>query len=139
MLKLQYFIRLLSSKRPESGMLRRHLIEKYKLNNIDYHCTMCLQNYPISLLDTAHLKPRCKMDISEIKDVNNVEFMCKICHNLYDNGYISVNPNKNITINNDITKYKNLLIINRLDKIYEQYNCHNSNYLIWHYRNIFRK
>lgn len=139
MLKLGCFKRFLSTKRPESGMLRRYLIDKYKSNRIDCHCSMCLQMYPLSLLETAHLKPRCKIDISDIKDVNNVEFMCKICHNLYDNGYISVDINKNIAMNNCIIKYKHLMIITRIGKLYEQYNIYNSNNLIWHYNNVFRK
>ena len=95
---LRCFIRLLSSKRPESRELRNYLIKKYNSNILEHHCSMCMKQYPLTLLDTAHLKPRYTMSKDQLRDLNNVEFMCKVCHNLYDIGHISIDNKSKIKL-----------------------------------------
>ena len=136
---LQHFIRLLSSKRPETRQLRNHLINKYNTDILGNHCSMCLQKYPLSLLDTAHLKPRYTLLDNELRELNNIEFMCKICHNLYDRGNISIDHKYNIIAHQDIFNYNHLHILANIGKIYSKVNKYNSNYLLWHYTNIFQK
>ena len=135
---LRNFIRLLSSKRPESYELRNYLIKKYNSDVSGHHCSMCLKKYPLCLLDTAHLKPRYTMSSEQLRDLNNIEFMCKICHNLYDNGNISIDTKYKIVADSEIIHYTQLDIISHIGKIYSKVNMYNSEYLLWHYKNIFR-
>jgi predicted restriction endonuclease len=136
---LNYFIRYLSSKKPEMQRLRNHLIKKYNNDILGNHCSMCLKNYPLSLLDTAHLKPRYTLEGNELHELNNVEFMCKICHNLYDRGSISIDNKYNIVAHQCLLKYNHLTIHANIGNIYSKVNNHNLIYLGWHYNNIFKK
>lgn len=136
---ISYFIRSLSSKRYESQLLRNYLIKKYNLDKLGNHCSMCLKNYPLNLLDTAHLKPRYTLELHELKETNNIEFMCKICHNLYDAGNIGINNESIIVAKNSILKYKDLLIIQNLGNKYSKISNNNMKYLLWHYQNIYQK
>jgi len=79
-------------------------------------CVICEKKLPLCLLETAHLKPRCILNSNEKNDKNSVEFMCRYCHNLYDNGFLKVITasrvnseflNKNINI---LTKWLDNLI-----------------------------
>lgn len=139
LMTLRYFIRLFSSKRPESHELRKHLINKYNTDMLGNHCSMCLKKYPLSLLDTAHLKPRHTLHQNELKELNNIEFMCKICHNLYDRGNISIDTKYNIIANTNILQYSHLHVLANIGTNYSKINTYNSNYLLWHYMNIFQK
>jgi predicted restriction endonuclease len=136
---LRYFIRLLSSKRPESRELRNYLIDKYNTDTLGNHCSMCLKKYDLCLLDTAHLKPRYTLQLHELKELNNIEFMCKICHNLYDRGFISIDTNHKIIASHKILKYNDLHILANIGTLYSKINKHNINYLLWHYTNIYQK
>ena len=94
---------------------------------------MCDKKLPLCLLETAHLKPRCILNMNEIHDNNIVEFMCRYCHNLYDNGFLAVN--------NGLLEVST--IINNYDLYYEhkQINCFNSNnkkYFMFHYNYIYK-
>ena len=68
--------------RKEQQQLRNYLIA-----NKPQMCIICDKTLPLCLLETAHLKPRCILHNNEINDKNIVEFMCRYCHNLYDNGF----------------------------------------------------
>jgi len=135
---LKNFIRCLSSK-PEMQKLRNHLIHKYNKDILGNHCSMCLKEYPLSLLDTAHLKPRYTLQVNELKELNNIEFMCKICHNLYDRGSISIDTKYNIVAHQCLFKYNHLTILANIGNLYSKVNNYNSIYLSWHYKNIFQK
>lgn len=139
LMSLRYFIRLLSSKRPESHELRKHLIVKYSSDSLGSHCSMCLKKYPLSLLDTAHLKPRYTLQEHELKEVYNIEFMCKICHNLYDKGNISIDHKHNIIAKPNIFQYDHLHVLSKIGHTYSKINQFNAEYLLWHYTNIFQK
>jgi hypothetical protein len=114
--------------RKEQQLLRNYLITYKK-----HICIICEKKLPLCLLETAHLKPRCILNNYEINDKNIVEFMCRYCHNLYDNGLLSV--------------YNGLLqvstLINNYDLQYEQnkhiciYNLQNAKYFIFHYKYIY--
>jgi len=136
---ITYFIRTICSKRPESYQLRNYLIKKYKVDNFGYHCSMCLKKYPLSLLDTSHLKPRCTLELHELKETNNIEFMCKMCHNLYDLGKISINEKSIIVAKEEILKYQHLYVIQNIGMVYSKINDNNLKYLLWHYTNIYQK
>ena len=69
-----------------------------------------------------------------MNDINVVEFMCRYCHNLYDNGFLSV--------------YNGLLqvstFINNYDLQYNKnkhivfYNSQNAKYFSFHYKYIYK-
>ena len=68
----------------------------------------------------------------EIKDINNVEFMCRYCHHLYDNAFLSV-KNSNLCVSKNIT-IPNIYDLNYLNnKFINAYNNLNSKYFNYHY------
>jgi hypothetical protein len=136
---LRSFYRYFSNVRPESAKLRRYLLDRDKVFNNEYKCSMCLYNFPLSLLHVAHLKPRNTMFTDELLNFNNIELMCKLCHSLYDYGHIGVNYNSIIVANDIILKYDHLCILKNIGQPYCKYNSHNSKFLNWHYENIFIK
>lgn len=118
-----------NKNRPEQSQLRKYLI-----NNKPQKCILCDKNLPLCLLETAHLKPRCILNHKERNDNNVVEFMCRYCDHLYDNGLLSVNNGLL-----DVSP----IIINKYDLQYNKnkqikyYNIYNEKYFIFHYNYIF--
>ena len=120
----------LKETRQEQQLLRNFLID-----NKQHICIICEKKLPLCLLETAHLKPRCILNNEEKNDTNVVEFMCRYCHNLYDNGFLSI--------------YKGLLHVSKLliqydlhynkDKVIPYYNLHNKKYFIFHHSYIYKK
>ena len=114
--------------RQEQQILRNFLI-----NNKPHICIICDKHLPLCLLETAHIKPRCILNQSEKYDKNIVEFMCRYCHNLYDNGFLSVKEGllqvSSFIDNYDLPYNKNKEIIH--------YNLYNKKYFIFHYKNIY--
>jgi hypothetical protein len=116
--------------RREQKQLRNYLIA-----NKTQMCIICEKKLPLCLLETAHLKPRCILNNNEKNDKNIVEFMCRYCHNLYDNGFLAV--------------YKGILkvstFINQYDLHYKNnkqipyYNLENEIYFTFHYNYIYKK
>jgi hypothetical protein len=90
---------------------------------------------PECLIEVAQLKPRNTMSSFDLVDFNNVEFMCRLCHSLYDYGHIGVNYNSKIILSPVLLKYHNLSILDKVGKSYSK----NSKFLEWHYENIFLK
>ncbi len=115
--------------RPEMKQIRKTLI-----NQKIHKCVICDKNYPLCLLDCAHLKPRSIIDISERKNLNNVEFMCKCCHFLYDNGFIGIKKGY-LTISDYITDYN---LFEKHIKRIDVYNEYNKKYFDYHYHNIYK-
>ena len=136
---LYLYNRHFSKLRPESSKLRKYLLQQYKTHQHGCHCSMCLHTLPECVLEVAHLKPRNTMSSEELVDFNNVEFMCRLCHSLYDYGHISVNYNAEIISSTLLLKYNHLSIINKVGTLYSKYNSNNSKFLEWHYNNIFLK
>lgn len=127
-----FFFRLFSSKRPESASLRKQLLNKYRSN---CHCSLCMNAFPTELLDMAHLKPRRSIRCNiELKNINNVEFMCKLCHAMYDRGFIGINHSGRIETSTTIS---NLNVASMIGQMYSKYNKNNAAFLNWHYFNIF--
>ena len=93
---------------------------------------MCDKHLPLCLLETAHLKPRCLLNSNEMNDNNIVEFMCRYCHNLYDNGYLGLYNGllhvSSFIDNYDLQYNKNTLIV--------YYNILNKKYFNFHYNYI---
>ena len=132
-------IRTFSTYRPEATKLRKYLITKYKKHSLGCHCSMCMLQFPIELLDMSHLKPRHRLDRLELKNTNNVEFMCKMCHSLFDIGLVGVNYCGIIEFNLTLHNYAGLFIVGKLGTLYSKYSINNATFLEWHYRNIFLK
>ena len=121
---------VLKEVRKEQQALRNFLIK-----NKQHICIICDKKLPLCLLETAHLKPRCILNNNEINDKNIVEFMCRYCHNLYDNGFLAVYNGilyvSTIINNYDLHYNKNKQII--------YYNSHNEKYFMFHYKYIYKK
>lgn len=113
----------------------QHYLRNYLITNKEHVCIICDKKLPLCLLETAHLKPRCILNKLEINDKNIVEFMCRYCHTLYDNGYISI-YNKCLQISKYINQYDIHYIEN---KEITCYNSLNEKYFIFHYNFIFKK
>ena len=116
----------LKEKRLEQQSLRLFL-----LNNKEHKCILCYKHLPTCLLETAHIKPRHLLTNSEKNDKNCVELMCRYCHNLYDNGYLSVNNgllnvSSFLDNNYDIKYVKDQVILN--------YNSKNNRYFDFHFK-----
>ena len=118
--------------RKEQSKLREYLV-----SNKEHKCVLCDKKLPLSLLETAHLKPRCLLkNINELNDVNIVEFMCCYCHKLYDQGNLSV-YNSLLYVSSQIDSYPDLKYIR--NKNITSYNVHNEKYFNYHYNNIYNK
>jgi hypothetical protein len=111
-------LRFLSQRRIQTS-LRNYLIK-----NNEYKCILCNIEYPIEILETAHLKPYSVSTDIERKDVNIVEFMCRNCHKFYDMGFIGV-INGAIIKNREILKY--------------EYNITNKYIDNYHFKKLFKK
>ena len=133
------FKRYFSTIRPEYYKLRKNLLEKYENHLNNCCCSLCCQNLPIELLDMAHLKPRCVLTPTEKMNINNVEFMCKLCHSIYDRGFVGINRNGIIEPSDIVNKYRHLSVVKRFGYTYSKYNPNNAIFLNWHYINIFKK
>jgi hypothetical protein len=125
-----YFIKKYQLKeiRQEQQKFRNYLI-----HNKSHSCILCDKKLPLCLLETAHLKPRCILNKTEMNDINVVEFMCRYCHTLYDNGHLSID-NGLLQVSEIIHKYD----LNYKIKKIECYNLMNENYFIFHYNFIFK-
>ena len=96
--------------RIEQQNLRNHLISNY--SNI---CSFCDKKLPYFLLETAHIKPRCLLNYKDKKFYNNVIFLCRLCHVIFDKGFITIFNNKLLVSNKlkisefDLPTYKKYL------------------------------
>ena len=109
-------------------------LRNYLINNKQHICIVCDKKLPLCLLETAHLKPRCLLNCHEKHDKNVVEFMCRYCHVLYDNGFLAIYNGllyvSSFINNYDINYNKNKQISN--------YNSQNEKYFIFHYKYIYK-
>ena len=114
--------------------LEQQKLRTYLINNKQQKCIMCDKHLPLCLLETAHLKPRCLLNSNEMNDNNIVEFMCRYCHNLYDNGYLGLYNGllhvSSLIDNYDLHYNKNTLIV--------YYNILNKKYFNFHYNYIYK-
>ena len=126
---IRYFInKRFLSHRPEQKKLRNFLI-----NNKPPTCILCQKQYPLYVLECAHIKPRCISNYQERHDFNIVNWMCRNCHKLYDYGDLSINPNGILVESNDISYFDidfNLKL--------EEYH-RSDKYFNYHYQHIFKK
>jgi len=134
---LKTIVRYFSTTRPEAKYLRKKLIQNYEKDHGFCFCSICVEKMPLELLDVSHLCPRNTISANLIREIDNVEFMCKNCHSLWDRGLISVNNNGIITLKNDIFNYS--IFHNLVGKYYSRYSSKNHNYILWHFNNIFLK
>ena len=114
--------------------IEQQKLREYLIKNKQQKCVICDKYLPLCLLETAHLKPRCLLNSNEIKDNNIVEFMCRYCHNLYDNGYLGLS-NGILCISPFINNYD--LQYNK-HALIECYNILNSKYFDFHYKYIYK-
>jgi hypothetical protein len=125
-----------NSKKYELKEIRKEQqkLRDYLISNKQQICIICDKNLPLCLLETAHLKPRYILNKNEINDINIVEFMCRYCHNLYDNGFLSIYDGI-LQISEFIYKY-NLHYDKNKKIIY--FNSLNEKYFTFHYKYIFK-
>ena len=112
----------------------QQLLRSYLTTNKEHMCIICDKKLPLCLLETAHLKPRCILNNNEQNDKNVVEFMCRYCHNLYDNGFLAV-CNGSLRVSNFINKYD---LQYKNNKQIHHYNSQNKVYFIFHYNYIYK-
>jgi putative restriction endonuclease len=94
-----------SKSRNEQPILRDYLFGK---KDIDF-CDICGKELPVSLLCAAHIKKRSKCSKSEKVDINVVMSNCYLgCDGFYEKGFIYVNQNGLIEINNKSMKTSDL-------------------------------
>lgn len=81
-----------AKRRKEQEALRAFLVG----NSDKAKCTLCLRDYPVSMLVAAHIKRRSECTDAEKLDFKNVAtLMCKFgCDSLFEQGYISVQAGK---------------------------------------------
>lgn len=120
----------LLSSRPEQKKLRTFLINKK-----EHECVICERKFPLCLLDAAHIKPRAIISLSERKNIDNIHFMCKCCHSLFDKGLVGIYNGK-IHISNEIINFNLIQNKNLCRKVY---NNQNSKYFDFHYHKIYKK
>lgn len=126
-IKKNYTLKEIRNEQPK---LRRYLQK-----NRENICIICKNQFPIDILETAHLKPREILKDNELNDIKNIcEFMCPNCHKLYDRGYISV-YNGLLKISIDLDKYD---LGYKENSIIDNYNLYNKKYFHYHYNLIFR-
>ena len=113
--------------------LEQQSLRKFLINNKKHECIICDKKLPLCLLETAHLKPRYLINYNEKYDNNVVEFMCRYCHTLYDNGFLSI-YNGTLQISLLIDKYD----IHYNSKTIMYYNSYNEKYFNYHYKYIFK-
>jgi hypothetical protein len=114
--------------------LEQQKLRNYLIYNKPQICVICSKNLPLCLLETAHLKPRYLLTQRELNDLNIIEFMCRYCHKLYDEGLLTVNQGK-LQLSSIIQVY-NLNFTNyNLDGLY---NLNNKNYFDYHFSKIFQ-
>jgi hypothetical protein len=111
--------------------LEQQALRTFLINNKEHICIICDKKLPLCLLETAHLKPRC---ILNCNDNNVVEFMCRYCHNLYDNGFLVI-YNRLLYVSSFINNYD--IHYNRNKQI-SYYNFQNEKYFIFHYKYIYK-
>jgi hypothetical protein len=119
----------LSEVRPEQKQLRNYLVSNKK-----QICIICEKKLPLILLEAAHLKPRNILNNSEKNDKNIVEFMCRYCHTLYDDGSLAVYKGLlqvSTSIDNYDLHYDN-------NKQIPYYNLQNEKYFMYHYNHIYK-
>jgi len=120
----------LKEKRLEQNYLRTNLIKTR-----EHKCILCDKYLPLCLLETAHLKPRCIITTTDLYNNNIVEFMCRYCHTLYDNGFLSI-TNSILHISSELTADFDLSYTT--DKKIITYNSQNAAFFEFHFKTIFR-
>ena len=112
----------------------QHQLRNYLINNKKQICIFCDKYLPLCLLETAHLKPRCILNNNEKNDKNIVEFMCRYCHYLYDNGFLAVYKGL-LQVSTFITQYD---LQYKNNKQIPYYNLQNEIYFMFHYNYIYK-
>lgn len=116
--------------RLEQQKLRNNLI-----SNCTNICTLCNKKLPYFLLETAHIKPRCLLNNLEKNNNNNIIFLCRLCHVMFDKGYLGINNNILIISNKlNISEYE-LPLYSKIKKFTNEQKY----FLDFHYKFIFKK
>jgi predicted restriction endonuclease len=111
--------------RPEQKKLRNHLLQRNKPV-----CALCHRRMPHYILECAHIKPRVLCLPTEKVDFDNVEWMCRNCHKLFDTGHLGIN-NKRLFSSEELQQYSDLRFVNETDL--------ENDYFDYHFNHIFKK
>jgi predicted restriction endonuclease len=74
--------------------LEQQKLRHYLMSNCPNICSFCEKKLPYFLLETAHIKPRCLLNYYDKNNYNNVIFLCRLCHVIFDKGYLSIFNNE---------------------------------------------
>ncbi len=131
--KISHFLHFSANITINQQKLRSFLI-KHK----PHECIICDKKLPLCILEAAHLKPVSIISEKEKNNYNIVEFMCRYCHSLYDNGLIGVNNGfLEISPSLEIDKYDLTQIENKNNKVIYAYNKINYIFFDYHYLHIY--
>ncbi len=119
-----------SNVRLEQGYLRRFLFG----NKVTEQCACCGDDFPVSMLVTAHIKPRKHCSREEKLDQNVVIPMCKFgCDELFERGAIVVNDGN---IENGKVLASTPVVDSRINILMRRqirgFNTSNRAYFEWH-------
>ena len=119
-----------STVRLEQGYLRRYLFG----NKVTEQCACCGDTFPVSMLVTAHIKPRKHCTHDEKLDKNVVIPMCKFgCDELFERGFIVVEK-RTIQKGKDLeaTPTVDAKISSLINREIIGFNSGNEDYFEWH-------
>lgn len=138
---VEFFKKCVMRNKPKKHVLKEIREEQKKLRdyliiNKAHKCILCNKKMPLCLLETAHLIPRCVIKPDKRSDPNLVEFMCRYCHKLYDNGLLGVDMDGKLVISSKLSGCGYELSY-QPGHIVISYTSNNSEYFAKHMRTIF--
>ena len=94
-----------TQSRKEQGILRGILFKGVS----EAKCAICHRTFPTDIMVAAHIKPRSKCTTQERKNPNVVMPVCKVgCDDFFEKGYLLVDQEGVIRLNEKITCYSEL-------------------------------
>lgn len=131
----KYKIKFFKNYQLKEIRLEQQKLRNYLISNCSDMCKFCEKKLPFFLLETAHIKPRYLLNYYDKQDCNNVIFLCRLCHVLFDQGYLSV-------FNNELLISNKLNILEYDLPIYEKnkyFSKEQQFFFDFHYKFIFKK
>ncbi len=114
--------------------LEQQQLRNYLISNCPNICSFCGKKLPYFLLETAHIKPRCLLNYGDKNNYNNVILLCRLCHVIFDRGYISIYNNKLLVSDKlNISEYDLPLYTKKTSFIKEQ-----KTFFDFHYKFIYK-
>ena len=112
-------------------------LREFLTANKPHLCIICDKRLPLCLLETAHIKPRSVLNRHEIMDTNVVEFMCRYCHKLYDEGMLGIDNQGVLTVSEVLRR--GAFDVEYVSKVIKAYNEVNAVYFRHHWKYVFKQ